>query len=250
MRRPMRTIVGCFAILLLLTGCKSEADKKFDAAARRFLGATTLWGNAAFVADTQKDFRRSFCRSNDVAPVSWRYVATASAPEPLDSPDKYFDESWKSKNNEPWFNSGRYARLYCLAQENDEPVPSEAYTKVMTLHGEGTAFNAVGKGADIDDLPGDTIVLCEVRDSHVHWMEPGDLDIANLPHEINPRGKLGISGNFEGGLFIGFADSSAWFLSNDVPFEKLSKFFTTSGADEFDREQELREYVLSEVAPL
>jgi hypothetical protein len=53
---------------------------------------------------------------------------------------------------------------------------------------------------------------------------------------LDPPGQLGISGNFEGDFFVGFADGCVWFIRNTVPFEELSKFFTVSGAAEFARE--------------
>jgi hypothetical protein len=80
-------------------------------------------------------------------------------------------------------------------------------------------------------------------------MEPGDLDIGSMPKEISRRGQLWISGNIEGGFFVGFADGCVWFIRDTVPFDALSKFFTTHDAGRFDRENVLGQYAIRRYPP-
>src|SRR5262245_56411431 len=109
------TLCVCVA-LLLLGGCKSEAQDRFDTAADMCSRAAMTWYLAAGMADASDSFRESFCQSNDTAPVSWRFVATGISPGSIDDPPKHFEASWKSKENEHWFRQRGYARMYCLSR--------------------------------------------------------------------------------------------------------------------------------------
>ena len=81
-----------------------------------------------------------------------------------------------------------------------------------------------------------------MTDTEVHWMQPGDLSIQNVPPDITS----GISGR---GVHVGFADGVVWFLTRDVPLDDLRKFFTVKGATRYDREFVLESYLIREVPP-
>ncbi|MEK6250060.1 MAG: hypothetical protein N2C12_17885 [Planctomycetales bacterium] len=118
-------------------------------------------------------------------------------------------------------------------------------TNVSVVTGPDTPFDE-SRTQDLKEMDEDTIILVEVRDSGVHWAQPWDLDLRTMPSEINPTNGTGISGNFDGGFFVGFADGKVWFLDNDIPFDQLKPFLTLSGARELDREEVLEPYKIAE----
>jgi hypothetical protein len=87
-------------------------------------------------------------------------------------------------------------------------------------------------------MAGATILLVEIAHSGIHWMAPGDLSLDNIPESL----VYGLDGD---GFHVLFADGQIWFLSSDVPLEKVQKFFTIDGAKKHDREQTLGPYALS-----
>lgn len=139
--------------------------------------------------------------------------------------------------NAPWDSpANKLLRDAVWVVFSQRPRGKLAQTNVMAITGPGTAFDE-GRPWAMDELPADTILLAEVRDSGVHWMAPGDLDIRTMPRKIgDPRG---ISGVVRGGFHVGFADLSVWCLRDDTPFAAVEKFFTIEGAAAHDRESVL-----------
>jgi len=127
---------------------------------------------------------------------------------------------------------------------SQRPRGKLAQTNVRAITGPCTAFDE-GRPWAMDELPADTILLAEVRDSGIHWMQPGDLDIRTMPRKIgDPQG---ISGVVRGGFHVGFADLSVWCLRDDTPFAAVEKFFTIEGAAAHDRESVLGPYRLDAI---
>lgn len=118
-------------------------------------------------------------------------------------------------------------------------------TSMMALTGPGTGFGCEEEPPRrLVEVPENTILVVEVRNSGVHWMQPGDLDIRTMPHTRNAADGRGISSRYPGGFHVMFADLSTWFLSDAVPFDVLAKFFTIEGGKQNDREALLGPYVL------
>ena len=161
---------------------------------------------------------------------SWRYTITPS----LDSGFRgmRFDAKWDDPVNRRWANES--VSCYCLAK----PAPGPGQTKVVAVTGPGTAFDPA-RQRRLADIPRDTILLIEMANSGIHWMQPGDLSIDHVPPTITS----GVTGR---GVHVVFADGLVWFLSRDVPLEKLKKFFTIDGARKNDRNVVLRPYLISE----
>ncbi|MBN2024231.1 MAG: hypothetical protein JW809_15720 [Pirellulales bacterium] len=94
----------------------------------------------------------------------------------------------------------------------------------------------------VEELPPDLIVLVETRNSGVHWMEPGDLDVRTMPRTIDAADGKGISANFGDRVHVAFADGTVWALSTDVPFATVEKFLTIDSAKRHDRDVLLGPY--------
>ncbi|NLE37505.1 MAG: DUF1559 domain-containing protein, partial [Pirellulaceae bacterium] len=138
--------------------------------------------------------------------------------------DVDYDKPWDDPVNREI--ADYFAWIFRFFTSDDSPM--RYHTNLMVVTGPGTPFDGQ-KECRLADLDPDTILVVEVADSGVHWMEPGDLSIDNLPASL----VKGIDGN---GFCVLFADRSAWFLDSGVSLEDLKKFLTIDGAKQYDRE--------------
>ena len=141
-----------------------------------------------------------------------------------------FGERWDEPVNR-WATNGPL-HVYCLYPNRDRPESLQ--TNVVAVVGPGTAFEE-GREIGLDDLDTDTILAVEIAGFEVHWAEPGDLHVDEVPESIT-------AGPDGGGLWVLFADGQVWFLEPEVPLEDLRKFFTIEGAKQHDREELLAPY--------
>jgi hypothetical protein len=87
----------------------------------------------------------------------------------------------------------------------------------------------------LSQLDADTILIVEVRNTGIHWMEPGDLDLRHLPQTI-------AADTSADSFHVGFADGEVWLLDAKVPVDELRKFLTLEGARQWDRQSCLGPY--------
>lgn len=164
---------------------------------------------------------------------SWRFQL-APYLESDDYSDLDFAASWRSARN------ARMAEFahpdYCFT--DFVPQLHGSATNVMALVGPGTFFTEASLGRV--DLEPDAMVLVETRQSAIHWMQPGDIDIKRTPQVV---GRVtGISGVIRGRIHVAFVDKEVWCLRSDVPFAELAKFVTVESAKRFTRENVLTPY--------
>jgi hypothetical protein len=71
-----------------------------------------------------------------------------------------------------------------------------------------------------------TIMVVEITDSHIHWMEPRDLTFEEAMAGIQPKSGLGISSEHPKGIV--FVNASEWVhvLERDIDPEELRKLLT------------------------
>lgn len=125
------------------------------------------------------------------------------------------------------------------------PKEYSKQTCMMAITGPGTAFGCPeDTPMSLKAVPKNTILVVEVRNSGLHWMEPGDLDIRTMPRTINASDGKGISSRYRGGFHVLFADGAVWFISETVPFSELEKLFTIEGGKQHDRQAVLGPYLL------
>ena len=144
----------------------------------------------------------------------------------------HYDYRWDDPDNRRI--SSAPSPVYCWSPERS--LPESLHTNVVAITGPGTAFDG-DRPVRVSDIDSDTILAIEIADSGLHWMEPGDLSIDQVPDSITQ----GVDGY---GVHVLFADGWVWVLRPDVPLEDLTKFFTIEGAKRYDREQALGPYVL------
>jgi hypothetical protein len=173
---------------------------------------------------------------------SWRLALYMIAPA-LELPDS--SKCWKSSTYDGWDVGTRYCFL------GSDSVPrAERYTKIMAIVGLGAPFTEYveGRKFKIEDLPKDSVLLIEVTQTKVPWMQAGDVPLSEVEAARDRNETLG-AGISEYGRWVAFADSTVWLLSKDMPIAALLPFCTVDGAEKHDRERELREYVVWEYEP-
>src|SRR5262249_25630955 len=144
--------------------------------------------------------------------------------------DQYrFDEPWDGPNNSQLH--GTLLKIYMCPSE---PTPSPA-TNYVVVTGSQTIWPGATstKMADIKDGPSNTILLIEVLNSGIHWMEPRDLDMTQMPMAITPAKGLGIScvHKPEGFANIAFADGGTRRIPNTASAKAIRAALTISGGE-------------------
>ncbi len=88
---------------------------------------------------------------------------------------------------------------------------------------------------DIRDTISNTIMLVEVANSGIHWMEPRDLDITKMAPTINPPAGQGISSNHSDSANVVFGDGSSHSLSEgQLTPEQLQALLSRDGGEIVD----------------
>ena len=115
-------------------------------------------------------------------------------------------------------------RFKCAIHSNEKPDT----TNYLAITGPDTAWpgeQSVRLG-DIKDGPSNTILIVEVPDSDVHWMEPRDLNFAGLEKAVKKHG----------GLRVLFADGRVGFIPASIPRDQLKSLVTIAGGEEIDEQ--------------
>jgi len=135
----------------------------------------------------------------------------------------HFDEPWDSPAN------------LALAQTVIETFrcPSDAVgsgpeTNYVMITGPGTLYDGDEPTSfrKITDGTSNTIMIVEVAGSGINWLEPRDLDVQQLPSQINAPGGQGIQSSHPGGANVAFCDGSVRFLSETIDPRTLQNLIT------------------------
>jgi prepilin-type processing-associated H-X9-DG protein len=148
--------------------------------------------------------------------------------------DYRFDEPWNGPNNCKLAAKVSQWAFHC---DSDEPVwkaPDALMTNFLAVVGPGMAWQE-GKFtrlSDITDDPDSTLLLVEVANSGVHWMEPRDLHVLQMAPAINPKGGQGISSRHPGGAHAATAGGHVRFLSDKLPAATVRGLLTINGGEQ------------------
>ena len=142
-----------------------------------------------------------------------------------------FSEPWDGPNNSLLHN--HVVSLFGCPSDTS----TANNTNYVAVVGPDTAWpGAEGRSIEqIKDGTTNTILVVEVHDSGIHWMEPRDLDFATASTTINqgPPGRM-ISSNHGPLANVAFADGSVRFLSDDTPGATVRAMLTVDGGEEVD----------------
>ncbi|HEY2251644.1 MAG TPA: DUF1559 domain-containing protein [Planctomycetaceae bacterium] len=147
--------------------------------------------------------------------------------------EKYrFDEPWNGPHN---------SKLHDVIVEvfrcpEDHGRARSNQTSYVAVVGPETIWPG-DHGLRLDDVTdglGSTLLVVEIADSGIHWMEPRDLEAASLPLAINPKSGKGISSHHPGLACVAFADGRRRALSEKIKPATLSALLTIRGGEKIN----------------
>lgn len=131
--------------------------------------------------------------------------------------------------SEPW-NGPKNSRLHVVYPPYwrcpEDSSSAAGMTNYVAITGPGTGWpgpNQSSRISDFKDGLANSIMVVEIRNSDIHWMEPRDLDIRTLQFAINSDGINSISSRHIGGAFVLYADGSVEYLSDQETEARLRK---------------------------
>ena len=144
-------------------------------------------------------------------------------------------DQWKQHRNEPW-NGPQNSKLsqtvleFLHCPSDTGPITDTSYVAVV---GPGTIWPGTVQvgNSQITDGTSNTLVLVEVTNSGINWMEPRDLDFANRSPGINPRSGLGVSSNHPAIVCVQFADGRTTTLNESITEQQLRALLTIAGGE-------------------
>jgi Protein of unknown function (DUF1559) len=151
----------------------------------------------------------------------------------IDRPDLHeayrFDEPWDGPNN----SKLHHDVLDIFRCPEDEGGMKSTQTSYVAILGPETAWPG-SSAVNLDQIAaGDglsqTVLLAEVVNSGIHWLEPRDLHLSQMAPTINSRSGQGISSRHPQIAIFAFADGRVKPISEKLPVETLRAFLTIRG---------------------
>jgi prepilin-type processing-associated H-X9-DG protein len=143
----------------------------------------------------------------------------------------HFNEPWNGPNNR------QVADVIDSARINPFACPSSIShreTNYVAVVGPETVWPGPKATAsdEVTDGTSNTILIVEIADSGMRWMEPRDLTFEQASQDINSSSiKFSLSSNHAGGANTLFCDGSVRFLKDDIPSNLLRKLLTATGGE-------------------
>ena len=184
---------------------------------------------------------------------SWRVVLMAE----LDRTERsfggrlaggfHFDEAWDSPRNR---------KLHGLTPDNmlncpcDRRTTGTTGTNYVAVVGPGTMFPSDGTSRRLDgvtDGPANTLIVVEIVNAGIHWMEPRELDWKTMSFQLNDRTHPSVSSNHPAwgsnypGPNVLTVDGMVTSLPSNLRPETLRALLTVAGGERIEsREWYLR----------
>ena len=145
----------------------------------------------------------------------------------------HFDEPWDGPHNRqladtilPIFN--------CPSDEHGGKAPPSTTTDYLAIIGPETAWpeGRAMSFADFKDGTSNTLLVVEVANSGIHWMEPRDLHVLQMAPTINAKAGQGISSRHVGGAHVLIGDGSVRYVSDKTSGDALRAWLTASAGDQ------------------
>ncbi len=181
-------------------------------------------------------FPPAYIADKDGRPMhSWRVLIMPFI-ENREFTDRYrFDEPWNSPHNRalahgiPHGMDPNYPIFHCLSDRNSDKWDT-SYVMVVgprTISDGPTST----REEDFTDGISYTIMIVEISDSGIHWMEPRDLKFDEMSFKINDANAIGIRSRHRGGANLVLCDMSVHFLKDSVAPETVKALLTRNGRE-------------------
>ncbi len=179
--------------------------------------------------DTYECFPPAIVRDEDGKPMhSWRVLLLPHFEQPE------FDQIYEAYNfSEPWNGPQnaklmkRHPKLGCY----NHSWGKRGSTNILVVTGTNTCWPLDGcvRIRDIEDRTVNTILIVEASKSGIHWMEPRDFRIDQMPFTINGKEGGGISSSWNpDGAEVSMAGGFGNFLLNTISADDLKQLLITN----------------------
>jgi hypothetical protein len=161
---------------------------------------------------------------------SWRVLILPYLEKSLVLYGQYrFDEPWDGPNNRKLAKIRM--RVFNCPSDHEEASTMTSYVVVV---GPDTAWpgSEPTKLDDFADGSSNTILVVEVKNSGIHWMEPRDLHVVQMAPGVNPKAGQGVSSNHPGGANVLMVEGGARFLREDVAPDIFQALLTIDGGEQ------------------
>jgi hypothetical protein len=149
-----------------------------------------------------------------------------------------FSEPWDGPNNSRLAGQMPY-EYRCFAKRR-----ASATTDFVAVTGPRTVWPGTEspKLDDVSDGTGNTILVVEIADSDINWMEPRDVSLEDLVADVDPKTGSALLSTHEAGKDrnrlafapVAFGDGSTARLRADCDRTTLEALFTSSGGEAVD----------------
>ena len=184
--------------------------------------------------ETYGSFPPAYIADEKGRPIhSWRVLLLPF----LDQMELYkryrFDEPWNGPRNR--LLAETVVSVFSCRDENGAPDGADS---LLTSYVAVVDPESVWPGdrpmriSEITDGTSNTLLVVEVANSGIHWMEPRDLHVVQMAQTINPKAGQGISSRHEGGAYVLMCDGSDRFLRESMPGDTLRAMLTAHAGDE------------------
>jgi type II secretory pathway pseudopilin PulG len=147
--------------------------------------------------------------------------------------DEYrLDEPWDGPHNSQ-LSDRILAEFNCPGSREAKLSPT-TMTSYVAVVGPETAWpgdQPVSIG-DISDGTANTLLVVEVLNSGIHWMEPRDLHTLQMASTVNAKAGQGISSVHLGGAHVQECDGAVRFIMESTPASQLRALLTRGGSDD------------------
>ena len=234
----LRNVVVAVVVLLFLGALLFPAVQNAREAARQMSCA----GQFKFFTlgmhnyhQAQGCFPPAYFVDRDGRPAhSWRIMSLVYEIEPLYKQYR-FDEPWNSRHNRsiaaglPVGMSGVVPWYHCPSDTESDKLD----TSYVWVVGKGTfsAGPTSTRFEDITDGTSNTIMVVEMAESGIPWMEPRDLAFDSMSFRINDPIAVGIRSKHSGVANVGLCDGSVRCLNENMDPEVVKAMLTIAGGE-------------------
>lgn len=143
-----------------------------------------------------------------------------------------FDEPWDGPNNRKL--ADKIVSVYnCPGEHRPAAHSTQTSTSYVAIIGPETLWRGdrSTKFDDIKDGTSNTLMIVEVVNSGIHWMEPRDLHVLQMAPTINAKSGQGISSPHTGGAYAMLVDGSVRFVNDQITAETIRGLLTVNGGE-------------------
>ena len=185
-------------------------------------------------AETYGSFPPAYIADENGRPMhSWRVLILPFLDQAPLYNQYHFDEPWDGPNNSK-LASTILAVFNCPSDDHGGTGNASTMTNYVAIVGPETAWpdGRATTFQDISDGTSATLLVVEVANSGIHWMEPRDLHVVQMAPTVNAKSGQGISSRHTAGAHGLIADGAVRFVQESVAAEILRAWLTAHAGDE------------------